>query len=64
MPSIRRPPQRVIQLTLFRACRNEPSWDAVPLEIQQQVLQLLARMFRGHLARQHGEMAAREDRDE
>jgi NAD(P)-dependent dehydrogenase (short-subunit alcohol dehydrogenase family) len=31
---------------LFRSTRNEPGWEWVPLEIQQQVLRLLARMLR------------------
>ena len=64
MPSTLKPPQRAIQLALFRATRNEPNWNAVPLEVQQQVLRLLARMLRDHVARQHGEAALREDRDE
>ena len=54
----------MIQLALFRPSRNEPSWEAVPIEIQQQVLSLLACMLREHAAREHGELVLPEDRDE
>ena len=64
MPSTLKPPQRAIQLALFRPTRNEPNWNAVPLEVQQQVLRLLARMLREHAARQHGEGLLQEDCDE
>ena len=64
MPSTLKPPQRAIQLALFRPSRNEPSWGAVPIETQQQVLPLLARMLREHAAREHGELVLPEDRDE
>ncbi|MGH8846721.1 MAG: hypothetical protein ACREXQ_05690, partial [Polaromonas sp.] len=57
-------PRRAIQLTLFRPVRNEPGWESVPIEIQQQVLRLVARMLRDHVARQGGEPAPQEDRDE
>jgi hypothetical protein len=40
-----------MQLTLFQATRSAPSWEAVPIELQQQVVHLLARMLREHLAR-------------
>ena len=63
MPSTLKPP-RAIQLTLFRPCRNEPSWEAIPIEVQSQVLRLLARLLRDHVARQHGQVTPREDRDE
>ena len=64
MPSTLKPAQRAIQLALFRPTRNEPNWNAVPLEVQQQVLRLLARMLREHAARQHGEGLLQEDCDE
>ena len=64
MPSTLKLPQRAIQLTLFRASRNEPNWNSVPLEVQQQVLRLLARVLRDHVARRRGDPALREDRDE
>jgi hypothetical protein len=59
-----KPPQRAIQLLLFRPSRNEPNWNAVPIESQQQVLRLLARMLRDHVARRHGQPTLQEDRDE
>jgi Resolvase, N terminal domain len=37
MPSTPKPPQRAIQLKLFRPARNEPSREVVPPEVQQQV---------------------------
>jgi len=64
MPSTLKLPQRAIQLALFRASRNEPNWNGVPLEVQQQVLRLLSRMLRDHVARRRGEPALQEDRDE
>ncbi len=63
MPSILKPP-RAIQLTLFRPSRNEPSWEAIPIEVRSQALRLLARMLRDHVARQHGQAAPKEDRYE
>ena len=64
MPSTLKLPQRAIQLALFRASRNEPNWNGVPLEVQQQVLRLLSRMLRDHVARRRGDPTLREDRDE
>ena len=64
MPSALKPPQRAIQLTLFQPARNEPNWEAISIELQQQVLRLLARMLRDHVARRHGAPALGEDRDE
>lgn len=64
MPSTSKPAQRAIQLTLFRPTRNEPSWEAVPPEVRQQVLRLLARLLRDHAAHRHGERMLQEDRDE
>ena len=64
MPSTLKPPQRAIQLALFRASRNEPNWNSVPIEVQQQVLRLLSRMLRDHVARRRGDPALREDCDE
>lgn len=58
------PPRRAMQLTLFQATRNEPTWEAVPIELQQQVLVLLARMLREHLARPAGGAMQGGDRDE
>jgi hypothetical protein len=64
MPSTLKPPQRAIQLVLFRPPRNEPNWNVVPIEVQQQVLRLLARMLRDHVARRHSEPVLQGDRDE
>lgn len=64
MPLTPKPPQRAIQLTLFRPARNVPSWETVPPEVQQQVLRLMAHLLRDHVARWHGERLRREDRDE
>jgi hypothetical protein len=64
MPSTLKPPQRAIQLALFRASRNEPSWNSIPIEVQQQVLRLLSHMLRDHIARRRGDPALQEDRDE
>ena len=36
----------------------------LPIEVQQQVLRLLSRMLRDHVARRRGEPALQEDRDE
>ena len=63
MPSTLKPP-RAIQLALFRPSRNEPSWEAIPIEIQPQVLRLLARLLRDHVARRHDQAVPQEDRDE
>lgn len=57
-------PRRAIQLTLFRPARNEPGWESVPIEIQQQVLRLLAHMLRRHVARRGGEPVPQENHDE
>ena len=51
MPSTLKPP-RAIQLPLFRPSRNEPRWEAIPIEIQPQVLRLLARLIDAHSDRQ------------
>ncbi len=64
MSSDLRSPRRAIQLTLFRPTRNEPGWQSVPFEIQQQVLRLIAQMFRDHVARQGGEPVPQESGDE
>lgn len=64
MPTALKSPQRAIQLTLFRPARNEPGWESMPIEIQQQVLRLLARMLRDHVARRCGEPVPEEDCDE
>lgn len=64
MSTALKPPRRAIQLTLFRPARNEPGWESVPIEIQQQVLRLLANMLRGHVTRRGGEPEAQRDRDE
>jgi len=64
MPSTLKPSQPAIQLALFRATHTGPSWNAVPIEVQQQVLRLLAHMLRDHVARQRGEPVLQEDRDE
>jgi hypothetical protein len=64
MSSALKSPQRAIQLTLFQPSRNEPSWDALSIEVRQQVLRLLARMLRDHFARQCGERVPLGNRDE
>jgi len=64
MPSTLKPPQRAIQLMLFRSTRSGPSWEAVPLEVQQQVLRLLTRLMRDHVAHRNDAHAGEEDRDE
>ena len=64
MQSTLKPPQRAIQLALFRPTHKGPSWNTVPIEVQQQVLRLLARMLRDHAARRRGEPVLQEDRDE
>jgi hypothetical protein len=64
MPSTPKPPQRAIQLKLFRPARNEPSREVVPPEVQQQVLRLLARILRDHTVRWQGEPMPAGDRDE
>ena len=57
-------PQRAIQLVLLRPSRNEPSWEAMPIDVRQQVLRLLARMLREHVACARGEATLQEDRNE
>lgn len=65
MPSaLKPPPRRTMQLTLFQPTRNEPNWKAVPIELRQQVVHLLARMLREHLARPAQGLAQEGDRDE
>ena len=64
MQSAAKPSHRATQLTLFQWSRQEPNWEAMPIEIQQRVERLLARMLRDHAARQRGEASSREDRDE
>ncbi len=64
MPSTPKPPHRAIQLKLFRPTRNEPSWEVVPPEVQQQVLRLLARILRDHAARRQDEPMLLGDNDE
>lgn len=64
MRSTLKPPRGARQLTLFRPLRDEPNWEAVPVEIQQQVLRLLAHLLRDHAAHRPGEHAPQEDRDE
>ena len=64
MPTVLKSPHRAMQLTLFRPTRNDPLWESMPIEVQQQVLRLLARMLRERVARRCGESAPRKDRDE
>lgn len=59
-----KPSHRATQLTLFQWPRHQPSWEAMPMEIRQQVERLLARMLREHAAHKHGVAPLREDRDE
>ncbi len=46
--------RRAGQLPLFQPPRQEPSWESMPPEIQQQIERLLARMLREHVARSLG----------
>lgn len=64
MPTTLKSPQRAIQMTLFRPARNEPGWESIPIEIQQQVVRLLARMLRDRVARRDGASALQGDHDE
>ena len=64
MPTTLKSPQRAIQLTLFYRARKEPAWEALPIEIQQQVLRLLARMLRERVARRGDEAMSSEACDE
>ena len=64
MPFAAKPSRRATQLTLFQWPRQQPNWEAMPMEVQQQVERLLARMLRDHAARKRGVSAPREDRDE
>lgn len=64
MPATPKSPRRAIQLTLFRPARNETSWESMPIEVQQQVLHLLARMLRERIARRGDAAVPRGDRDE
>ncbi|WP_457102112.1 hypothetical protein [Microbacterium sp. P5_E9] len=64
MPTVLKSSHRAMQLTLFRPTRNEPVWESMPIEVQQQVLRLLARMLRERVARRCGDPAPREHRDE
>ena len=57
-------PRRAIQLTLFRPAHNELGWESVPIEIQQQIVRLLAQMLRGHVGCRGREPTPQEDRDE
>jgi hypothetical protein len=59
-----KPSRRATQLTLFQWPRQQPSWEAMPIEIQQQVERLLARILREHAVHKHGVAPHREDRDE
>lgn len=64
MPFAAQPSRGATQLPLFRWPRQQPSWEAMPIEIRQQVERLLARMLRDHAARKLGVAPPREDRDE
>lgn len=63
MPTFAKPSRRATQLPLFLSSRQEPNWESMPPEIQQQVEHLLARMLRDHAARQR-DAASQEDGDE
>ena len=63
MPTFAKPSRRATQLPLFQPSRQEPNWESMPPEIQQQVERLLARMLRDHAARQR-DAASQEDGDE
>ena len=43
MPFAAKPSRRATQLPLFQWPRQQPSWEAMPMEVQQQVERLLAR---------------------
>lgn len=64
MPTVSKSPYRAMQLTLFRPPRNEPAWESMPIEVQQQVLRLMARVLREHVARRCGDPEPREHGDE
>lgn len=64
MPTTLKSPRPAIQLTLFRPTRNEPNWESMPIEVQQQVLHLLARMLRDRVARRRNAPVPQGDRDE
>lgn len=55
---------RVAQLNLFHPPRKSLSWESVPREIQQQSLQLLARLLREHRTRVLAAGEAKEACDE
>ena len=63
MPTFAKPSRRATQLPLFHSSHQEPKWESMPPEIQQQVERLLARMLRDHAARQC-DAASQEDGDE
>jgi len=63
MSTFAKPSRRATQLPLFQPSRQEPNWESMPPEIQQQVERLLARMLRDHAARQQ-DAASQEDGDE
>lgn len=42
---------RITQFALFHPPRQCPSWDGLPPPIRQQLIQLLARLMREHLAK-------------
>ena len=63
MPTFANPSRRATQLPLFQPLRQEPNWESIPPEIQQQVERLLARILRDHAARQRA-AASQEDGDE
>lgn len=54
MPAMPKSAHRARQLPLFQPSRQEPSWESIPPEIQQQVERLLVRMLRDHIARSLG----------
>lgn len=63
MPTFAKPSRRATQLPLFQSSHQKPDWESIPLEIQQQIERLLARMLRDHAARQLS-AASQEDGDE
>jgi S-ribosylhomocysteine lyase LuxS involved in autoinducer biosynthesis len=63
MPTFVKPSRRATQLPLFHSPHEEPNWESMPREIQQQIEHLLARMLRDHAARHCGAQS-QEDRDE
>ena len=57
-------PVKAAQLSLFHPRQVTIRWEALPREIQQQSLRLLARLLREHCARSRGQGKVTEAGDE